>query len=64
MHDQFSFGEDVPPAFVEFVDNDARGHRRSTCREFFPTLDTHDKFTALAAFSPGAAVLVGGTKDR
>jgi pimeloyl-ACP methyl ester carboxylesterase len=61
--DQFAFGEDVPAAYVEFVDNMLAATSFDVLAQFFPNFDTLDKFTVLAAFARVPTYVVSGTKD-
>lgn len=61
--DQFAFGDDVPPSYVEFVDNMLASTSFEVLAQFFPNFDTLDKFDALEAFGRVPTYVVSGTKD-
>ena len=52
--DQFAFGEDVPAAYVEFVDKMLAATPFEVVAEFFPNFDTLDKFDAARGVRAGA----------
>jgi pimeloyl-ACP methyl ester carboxylesterase len=61
--DQFAFGEDVPPAYVEFVNNMLAATSFEVLAQFFPNFDTLDKFDVLTSFAHVPTTIVTGTKD-
>ncbi|NUR08045.1 MAG: alpha/beta hydrolase [Nocardioidaceae bacterium] len=61
--DQFAFGEDVPAAYVEFVDNMLAATPFEVLAQFFPNFDSLDKFTVLREFSHVPTYIISGTKD-
>jgi pimeloyl-ACP methyl ester carboxylesterase len=61
--DQFSFGEDVPSAYVEFVDNMLAQTSFEVLAQFFPHFDTLDKYTVLETFGRVPTYVLSGTKD-
>jgi pimeloyl-ACP methyl ester carboxylesterase len=62
--DRFAFGDDVPTAYVEFVDEMLAGTPVDVLAEFFPGFDTLDKYHALAAFGRVPTLVLCGTEDR
>jgi pimeloyl-ACP methyl ester carboxylesterase len=60
---EFAFGEDVPAAYVEFVDNMLAATSFEVLAQFFPNFDTLDKFEVLASFADLPTWIVTGTKD-
>ena len=63
MADQFSFGDEVPASYVEFVDNMLGQTSFEVLASFFPNFDTLDKFAVLDAFAGVPTYIVVGTKD-
>ena len=61
--DQFAFGEEVPPAYVEFVNNMLAKTSFEVLAQFFPHFDTLDKFAVLESFVDVPTYIVAGTKD-
>ena len=61
--DQFAFGDQVPEAYVEFLDNMLAATSFEVLAQFFPTFGTLDKFTVLEAMSGVPTWVVTGTKD-
>ncbi len=61
--DQFSFGEDVPSSYVEFVDNMLAATPFEVLAQFFPNFDSLDKYTVLRGFGRVPTYVVSGTKD-
>jgi pimeloyl-ACP methyl ester carboxylesterase len=61
--DTFAFGEDVPPTYVEFVDEMLGGTPFEVLAEFFPHFDAFDKFAMLDAFGRVPTTVICGTKD-
>jgi pimeloyl-ACP methyl ester carboxylesterase len=61
--EEFSFGEDVPASYVEFVDNMLAATPFEVLALFFPNFDALDKFTVLASFARIPTYIIGGTKD-
>lgn len=61
--DQFSFGEDVPSSYVEFVDNMLAQTSFEVLAQFFPHFDTLDKFTVLETFGRVPTFVISGTRD-
>jgi pimeloyl-ACP methyl ester carboxylesterase len=61
--DQFAFGEDVPAAYVEFLDNMLAATPFEVLALFFPNFDTLDKFNVLASFARVPTYIIAGTKD-
>ena len=62
--DRFAFGDDVPTAYVEFVDEMLAGTPIDVLAEFFPGFSTLDKFEALTAFARVPTLVMCGTRDR
>ena len=61
--DQFAFGGDVPPSYVEFVNNMLAATSFEVLAQFFPNFDTLDKFDVLSAFTQVPTTIITGTKD-
>jgi pimeloyl-ACP methyl ester carboxylesterase len=61
--DTFAFGGDVPPSYVEFVDQMLAGTPFQVLAEFFPHFDVFDKFEMLHSFARIPTTVVCGTKD-
>jgi pimeloyl-ACP methyl ester carboxylesterase len=61
--DQFAFGEDVPAAYVEFVNNMLAATSFEVLAQFFPNFDTLDKFDVLTSFAHVPTTILSGTKD-
>jgi len=61
--DQFAFGDDVPAAYVEFVDNMLAATSFEVIAHFFPNFDSLDKFTVLDTFARVPTYIISGTKD-
>ena len=60
---RFAFGGDVPPSYVEFVDEMLAETPFEVLAEFFPNFDVLDKFEALHAFEQVPTVIICGTED-
>lgn len=63
MAEQLAFGGDVPPSYVEFVDNMLASTSFEVLAQFFPNFDTLDKFAVLGAFAGVPTLILTGTKD-
>jgi pimeloyl-ACP methyl ester carboxylesterase len=61
--DQFAFGEDVPAAYVELVDNMLAATSFEVLAQFFPNFDSLDKYTVLATFARVPTYVITGTRD-
>jgi pimeloyl-ACP methyl ester carboxylesterase len=61
--DKFAFGEEVPPSYVQFVDEMLAGTSFSVLAEFFPHFESHDKYEILHAFASIPTTIICGTKD-
>jgi pimeloyl-ACP methyl ester carboxylesterase len=61
--DQFAFGGDVPPSYVEFVNNMLAATSFEVLAQFFPNFDTLDKFDVLTTFTQVPTAIITGTKD-
>ena len=61
--DKFAFGDDVPSSHVEFVDEMLAGTPFEVLAEFFPHLETHDRYAVLDAFERVPTTIICGTKD-
>ncbi len=61
--EEFAFGQDVPAAYVEFVDNMLAQTSFEVLAQFFPNFDTLDKFPVLREFDRVPTYIVSGTKD-
>ncbi len=62
--DLFSFGDDVPESYVDFVDGMLAQTPFEVIAEFFPTFGSLDKFETVAALSAVPVSIVCGTADR
>jgi pimeloyl-ACP methyl ester carboxylesterase len=60
---KFAFGDDVPPSYVEFVDEMLAKTSFDVLAEFFPNFDALDKYSVLDAFERIPTAIVCGTKD-
>ncbi len=61
--DQFAFGGDVPPSYVEFVDNMLASTPFEVLAQFFPNFDALDKYTVLVSFGRIPTYVIAGTDD-
>jgi pimeloyl-ACP methyl ester carboxylesterase len=61
--DQLAFGADVPPAYVEFVNEMIAATPFEVLAQFFPQFDALDKVSVLAALDRVPTTVVCGTKD-
>ncbi|WP_246455997.1 alpha/beta fold hydrolase [Nocardioides mesophilus] len=61
--DRFAFGDEVPPSYVEFVDEMLAGTPFDVIAEFFPHFESLDKFSVLHAFAAIPTTILCGTKD-
>ncbi len=61
--DKFAFGEKVPAAYVQFVDEMLAGTPFEVLAEFFPHFESLDKFEVLRAFGAVPTTIICGTKD-
>jgi pimeloyl-ACP methyl ester carboxylesterase len=62
--DLFAFGDDVPAAYVEFVDAMLSGTPYEVVAEFFPAFSSLDKFDAVEVLGRVPTTVVCGTADR
>ncbi len=62
--DLFAFGDKVPPAYVEFVDEMLSGTPFEVVAEFFPSFRSLDKFHVTETIARVPTVIIGGTRDR
>jgi pimeloyl-ACP methyl ester carboxylesterase len=63
--DMFAFGSrNVPPAYVEFLDEMLAGTSFDVLAEFFPNFSEFDKFEHLATFAGVPTTIICGTKDK
>ena len=61
--DKFAFGDDVPAAYVEFVDEMLSGTPFEVFADFFPEFDRLDKWPALAPLADVPTTVICGTRD-
>jgi len=64
LTDAFAFGDQVPAAYVEFVDDMLSSTPFSVVAEFFPAFRALDKFDAVETFGRIATTVICGTDDR
>lgn len=62
--DVFAFGDDVPAAYVEFVDGMLSATPYEVVAEFFPAFGGLDKFDAVEVLGRVPTTVVCGTADR
>jgi pimeloyl-ACP methyl ester carboxylesterase len=62
--DLFAFGDAVPAAYVDFVDQMLSDTPFEVVAEFFPSFSLLDKFHALAALDDVPTAIICGTSDR
>jgi pimeloyl-ACP methyl ester carboxylesterase len=62
--DMFAFGDEVPAAYIEFVDQMISATPFDVLSEFFPNFDALDKFSVLNAFERVPTAIIGGTADK
>ena len=62
--DTFAFGDQVPAAYVEFVDDMLSATPFSVVAEFFPAFRALDKFDAVHTFGEIPTTVICGTDDR
>jgi pimeloyl-ACP methyl ester carboxylesterase len=62
--DVFAFGDEVPEAYVEFVDGLLAQTPFEVIAEFFPTFHALDKFSSVAAMGRVPTTIICGTADR
>jgi pimeloyl-ACP methyl ester carboxylesterase len=60
----FSYGSDVPPSLVQFMERMVSGMSFEAMSEFFPTFVDHDKLQALDVLHRVETLVVVGEKDR
>jgi pimeloyl-ACP methyl ester carboxylesterase len=60
----FAFGTPVPGAYVELVDEMIGSTPFEVISEFFPSIQSHDKYDALMALASVPAYVFCGTRDR
>jgi pimeloyl-ACP methyl ester carboxylesterase len=60
---QFAFGQDVPDAYVEFLDNMLAATSFEVLAQFFPNFDALDKYSVLERFAGVPTYVITGTKD-
>jgi len=61
---RLAFGQDVPPSYVDFVDDMLTRTPFEVLAEFFPNFDALDKFSVLHAFERVPTTIVCGDQDR
>lgn len=64
MTDAFAFGDKVPAAYVEFVDDMLAATPFEVVAEFFPSFRALDKFDAVGTLGQVATTIIGGTSDK
>ncbi|MCW2766794.1 MAG: alpha/beta hydrolase [Nocardioides sp.] len=62
--DLFAFGDEVPPAYVDFVDDMLSSTPFEVVAEFFPSFRGLDKFHAVEVLSRVPTTIICGTADR
>ncbi len=62
--DMFAFGDEVPTAYVEFVDEMLSATPFEVVAEFFPSFSGLDKFHAVEVLSRVPTAILCGTADR
>lgn len=62
--DSFAFGDEVPAAYVEFVDDMLAATPFEVVAEFFPSFRALDKFDAVHTLGEVATTIIGGTADK
>ena len=62
--DLFAFGDEVPAAYVDFVDDMLSATPFEVVAEFFPSFRGLDKFDAVEALSRVPTTIICGTEDR
>jgi pimeloyl-ACP methyl ester carboxylesterase len=62
--DLFAFGDEVPQAYVEFVDNMLAETPFEVVAEFFPSFGSLDKFHAVEVLGQVPTAVICGTRDR
>lgn len=62
--DMFAFGDEVPAAYIEFVDSMISATPFEVLSEFFPNFEALDKFEAVAAFARVPTAIICGTADK
>jgi pimeloyl-ACP methyl ester carboxylesterase len=61
---RLAFGQDVPPSYVDFVDDMLTRTPFEVLAEFFPNFDALDKFSVLHAFERVPTTIICGDQDR
>jgi len=62
--DAFAFGDEVPQAYVDFVDDMISDTPFEVVAEFFPSFGSLDKFDAVETFGQIPTTIICGTDDR
>ena len=62
--DDFAFGDDVPSAYVEAVDQMLSATPFEVVAEFFPTFGSLDKFSTVKALAVVPTAIICGTQDK
>jgi pimeloyl-ACP methyl ester carboxylesterase len=62
--DRFAFGDEVPPGYLEFVDEMLSATSFEVVAEFFPSFSSLDKFDHVEALGAVPTSIVCGTSDR
>jgi pimeloyl-ACP methyl ester carboxylesterase len=62
--DLFAFGDEVPAAYVEFVDRMLSQTPFEVVAEFFPSFHGLDRFHVVEALAPIPTTIICGTADR
>jgi len=62
--DQFAFGDEVPSAYVDFVDDMLSATPFEVVADFFPGFGSLDKFHAVEAMSRVPTTVICGTDDK
>ena len=64
LTDRFAFGDEVPPEYVEFVDDMLSSTPFEVVAEFFPSFRGLDKFDAVEVMGQVPTTIICGTDDR
>ncbi len=62
--DEFAFGDEVPAAYVDFVDEMLSATPFEVVADFFPSFRSLDKFHAVESISRVPATVICGTADK
>jgi pimeloyl-ACP methyl ester carboxylesterase len=62
--DALAFGDDVPPDYVQFVDEMLSSTKFEVIAEFFPNFEALDKFATISALERIPTTILCGTADK